>query len=149
MPPLPLCLFHFHIFLSVQIGTTTKTGGNLNDPQAPLVFSTNVGDPRIPRVAGRIIFITMHPWMDKVPGDVLDKMKVEVGDLTTTKKKALPWIASLVQRAAGSAFQERFSDIRNSPLVLELPIRSGQVILFLHTVDIVRFIIIFLQQLKH
>ena len=111
-----------------KIGTTTKTGGSLNDPQAPLVFSTNVGDPRIPRVAGRLIFVTMHPWMDKVPGDMLDRMKVEVADLIYTKKKALPWIASLVKVAAGSAFQDRFSEIRSSPLVQELPIRAGMII---------------------
>ena len=58
-----------------------KTGGCLNDPQAPLAFSTNVDDPRNPRVAGRIIFITMKPWMDSISAKELDKMKVEVAAL--------------------------------------------------------------------
>ena len=48
----------------------------------PLAFSTNIGDPRSPRVAGRLIFITMKPWMDKVPSEELDLMKVEAADLT-------------------------------------------------------------------
>ena len=61
---------------------TTNTGGGLNDPQAPLAFSTNVDDPINPRVAGRVIFITMKPWMDAVTTQELDKMRVEVADLT-------------------------------------------------------------------
>ena len=142
-----------------QIGTTTKTGGSLNNPQAPLAFSTNVDDPRNPRVAGRLIFITMKPWMDAVSTQELDKMKIEVADLTryilmftcfmefqlyskiatiitvftfncysccfSTKDKALPFIVSLVKRAVDTGFQDRFTEIRKSPLIQELPIKAG------------------------
>ena len=71
----------------------------------------------------------MEKFKNSLPGDVLDRMKVEVAELVSTKKKALPWIASLVKRAAGSAFHDRFSEIRASPLVQELPIRAGKLIL--------------------
>ena len=43
----------------------------------------------------------------------------------STKDKALPFIASLVKRAAEKEFQDRFSQIRDSPLVQELPIKDG------------------------
>ena len=66
---------------SYKIGTTTKSGSCLNDPQAPLAFSTNIADPRPPRVAGRMIFITMKPWMGTIDPKELDKMKLEVADL--------------------------------------------------------------------
>ena len=58
-----------------KIGTTTKSGGNLNDPQASVVFSTNVTDPRVPRVRGRSIFLTMQPWMDSLSASELDKKR--------------------------------------------------------------------------
>lgn len=58
-----------------KIGTTTKSGGSLNDPQASVVYSTNVTDPRLPRVRGRSIFLTMKPWMDSMSGSELDRKK--------------------------------------------------------------------------
>ena len=61
-----------------KIGTTTKSGGSLNDPQASLVYSTNVTDPRIPRVRGRSIFLTVRPWMDSLSGKELDQRKKEM-----------------------------------------------------------------------
>ena len=65
-----------------KIGTTTKSGGSLNDPQAAVVYSTNVEDPRIPRVRGRSIFLTMRPWMDSLTGEELDEKK-KLGNLLT------------------------------------------------------------------
>ena len=70
-----------------KIGTTTKTGNSLNDPQAAVVYSTNVTDPRIPRVRGRSIFLTMKPWMDSLTGKELDKNKRE----GTLLKKYFKW----------------------------------------------------------
>ena len=58
-----------------KIGTTTKSGGSLNDPQASVIYSTNVTEPRIPRVRGRSIFLTMKPWMDCLTGKELDQKK--------------------------------------------------------------------------
>ena len=43
----------------------------------------------------------------------------------STKDKALPFIASLVKRAAEKELQEKFSQIKDSPLVQELPIRES------------------------
>ena len=43
----------------------------------------------------------------------------------STKDKALPFIASLVKRAVDLGFQDRFSEIREGPLVQELPIKGG------------------------
>ena len=65
-----------------KIGTTTKSGGSLNDPQAAVVYSTNVTDPRIPRVRGRSIFLTMKPWMDSLTGAELDEKK-RMGNILT------------------------------------------------------------------
>ena len=65
-----------------KIGTTTKTGGSLNDPQASVVYSTNVTEPRNPRVRGRSVFLTMHPWMDSVSATELAKKK-KLGSLLT------------------------------------------------------------------
>ena len=53
----------------------------MNDPQAPLVYSTNVGDMRDPRLAGRVIFFTLQPWMGQVSTSELAKMKVESNEL--------------------------------------------------------------------
>ena len=61
-----------------KIGTTTKSGGSLNDPQAAVVFSTNVTDPRQPRVRGRCIFLTMKAWMDSPTGKELNQRKKDV-----------------------------------------------------------------------
>ena len=58
-----------------KIGTTTKTGGSLNDPQASVIFSTNVAEPRVPRVRGRSIFLTMRPWMNSISAEELDEKK--------------------------------------------------------------------------
>ena len=58
-----------------KIGTTTKSGGSLNDPQAAVVFSTNVEDPRVPRVRGRSVFLTFKPWMDSLTAAELDQRK--------------------------------------------------------------------------
>ena len=44
----------------------------------------------------------------------------------STKEKALPYIASLVKRAVETGFQDRFTEIRDGPLVQELPIKSGK-----------------------
>ena len=63
-----------------KIGTTT--GGSLNDPQASVVYSTNVTEPRIPRVRGRSIFLTVKPWMDSLTGKELDLRKREMIILT-------------------------------------------------------------------
>ena len=65
-----------------KIGTTTKSGGSLNDPQASVVYSTNVTEPRIPRVRGRSIFLTFKPWMDSLTGKELDLRKREMIILT-------------------------------------------------------------------
>ena len=65
-----------------KIGTTTKTGGSLNDPQASVVYSTNVTKPRNPRIRGRSVFLTMHPWMDSVSATELEKKK-KLGSLLT------------------------------------------------------------------
>ena len=43
----------------------------------------------------------------------------------STKDKALPFIASLVKRAADESFKGRFSKIRDGPLIQELPVKSG------------------------
>ena len=47
-----------------KIGTSTKSGGSLNDPQAAVVYSTNVTEPRKEHVRGRLIFLTMKAWME-------------------------------------------------------------------------------------
>ena len=65
-----------------KIGTTTKSGGNLNDPIASVVYSTTVTDPREPRVKGRSVFLTMKPWMDSLSGLELDEKK-KLGALLT------------------------------------------------------------------
>ena len=65
-----------------KIGTTTKSGGSLNDPQAAVVYSTNVEDPRKPHVRGRSIFLTLKPWMDSVSAEELDQKKKLVNLLT-------------------------------------------------------------------
>ena len=65
-----------------KIGTTTKSGGSLNDPQASLIYSTNVTEPRIPRVRGRSIFLTMKPWMGSLRAEDLDRRKKEMVLLT-------------------------------------------------------------------
>jgi hypothetical protein len=58
-----------------NIGTTTKTGRSLNGPQASVIYSTNVTERRIPRVRGRSVFLTMHPWMDSLSASELAKKK--------------------------------------------------------------------------
>ena len=65
-----------------KIGTTTKSGGSLNDPQAAVVYSTNVEDPRKPHVRGRSIFLTLKPLMDSVSAEELDQKKKLVNLLT-------------------------------------------------------------------
>ena len=43
----------------------------------------------------------------------------------STKDKALPYITSLVKRATEDSFRKNFEEIRDSPLIQELPIKSG------------------------
>ena len=54
----------------------------MNDPQASVAFSSNVEEPRIPRVRGRCIFLTMVAWMDKVKPKKLEEMKREAAALS-------------------------------------------------------------------
>ena len=57
----------------------------------------------------------------------------------STKEKALPYIASLVKRAVETGFQDRFTEIRDGPLVQELPIKSGK----LGSSSILIFLVVF------
>ena len=109
-----------------KIGTTTKTGGSLNDPQASVVYSTNVEDPRVPRVRGRSIFLTMKPWMDSISGEELDEKKRLVAILTSTNEKSLPYLVSLVNRSISPDFIAQFVQMKNGPFCTELPIKSGR-----------------------
>ena len=109
-----------------KIGTTTKTGGSLNDPQASVVYSTNVEDPRVPRVRGRSIFLTMKPWMDSISGEELDEKKRLVAILTSTNEKSLPYLVSLLKRSISPDFIAQFVEIKNGPFCTELPIKSGR-----------------------
>ena len=61
-----------------KIGTTTKSGGSLNNPQASLIYSTNVTEPEIPRVRGKSIFLTKKPWMGSLRAENLDRRKKEM-----------------------------------------------------------------------
>lgn len=65
-----------------KIGTTTKYGGSLNDPQVSVVYSTNAEDPRVPRVRGRSIFLTMKSWNDNISGKEQNEKK-RLGALLT------------------------------------------------------------------
>ena len=65
-----------------KVGTSTKGGGSLNDPQASLTFTTNLDVPRHPRVAGRTIFLKFEEWMQYMDESILDAMKIELADLT-------------------------------------------------------------------
>ena len=90
------------------------------------MYSTNVEDPRVPRVRGRSIFLTMKPWMDSISGEELDEKKRLVAILTSTNEKSLPYLVSLVKRSISPDFIAKFVEMKNGPFCTELPIKSGR-----------------------
>jgi hypothetical protein len=50
--------------------------------EASVSYMTDVTEPRIGRVRGRSIFLTIKPWMDSLTGKELELRKTEVIILT-------------------------------------------------------------------